>query len=116
MGKLDPWPDVFLVGRFTTTTGPGRVAISGLPTLTVLDPRNLSADKREQAAGVFRHFQALPLLPANEAYRDATRHALDRALLIEILEFSEDVLPPLDNLRRQWCSEPSVHGGKSTSI
>lgn len=92
------------------------LTISGLPTLTVLDPRNLSADKREQATGVFRHFQALPLLPANEAYRDATRHALDRAVLIDILEFSEDVLPPLDNLRRQWCSEPSVHGGKSTSI
>ena len=95
----------------------GRVVltISGLPNLMVLDPRTLSTKKIEQAAAIFDYFRSKPLLPANEAYRDTTRKALDRAVLIDLLELPEDVLPPLENLLRQWCSEPSVHGGKSTS-
>lgn len=92
------------------------LTISGLPNLTVLDPRSLSTDKLTRAAEVFSQFQTSPLLPANEAYRDETRHALDRAILIDILDLPEDILLPLENLRRQWCGEPSVHGGKSTSI
>ena len=92
------------------------LTISGLPNLTVLDPRSLSTGKLRRAAEVFGQFQTSPLLPANEAYRDETRHALDRAVLIDILDLPEDVLLPLENLRRQWCGEPSVHGGKSTSI
>ena len=94
----------------------GRVVltISGLPNLMVLDPRTLSTKKIEHAAGIFDYFRSKPLLPANEAYRDTTRKALDRAVLIDLLELPEDVLSPLENLLRQWCSEPSVHGGKST--
>ena len=92
------------------------LTISGLPKLTVLDVRNLSVDKLRRATEVFSQFQSSPLLPANEAYRDETRHALDRAVLIDMLDLPEDVLLPLENLRRQWCGEPSVHGGKSTSI
>ena len=91
------------------------LTISGLPDLTVMDPRRLPAAKLRQAEKIFQRFQAAPLLPANEAYRDATRQALDRALLVDLLELPEDILDPLDSLRRQWCSEPSVHGGKSTA-
>jgi predicted RNA methylase len=91
------------------------LTITGLPDLIAIDPRELPAARLEHAAEVFARFRQLPLLPANEAYRDATRHALDRALLIEILELPEDVLEPLASLRQQWCSEPSVHGGKSTA-
>ena len=34
--------------------------------------------------------------------------------LVDMLELSTDVLDPLATLRLQWCSEPSVHGGKGT--
>ncbi|MDE0368331.1 MAG: hypothetical protein OXP09_22520 [Gammaproteobacteria bacterium] len=91
------------------------LTISGLPGLATIDPRGLSAAKLQQAQELFQQFQGTPLLPANEAYRDATRQALDRAVLIDLLDLPCDVLSPLDNLRQQWCSEPSVHGGKSTA-
>lgn len=92
------------------------LTITGLPDLMVVDPRNFSAFKLRQAEEILQRFLRLPLLPANEAYCDAVRQSLDHAVLIDLLELPEEVLSPIDNLRRQWCAEPSVHGGKSTSI
>ena len=95
--------------------GRARITISGLPKLPVLDPRALPPGKLDRASAVFEEFRDRPLLPANEAYRDDVRKALDRAVLVDLLDLPEDVLEPLDNLRLQWCAEPSVHGGKRTS-
>ena len=55
------------------------------------------------------------MLPANEAWRDDVRHALDRAVLTRMLGLPEDVMEPLGVLRCQWCAEPSVHGGNGTA-
>lgn len=55
-------------------------------------------------------------LPANEAYRDPTRIDLDRLLLVDVSGLDGGRLESLDLLRRQWCAEPSVHGGKGTRI
>ena len=95
-------------GRAITT-------ISALPELPVLDARALTPEQLERANAIFERFRAQTLLPANEAYRDDARKALDRAVLVELLGLPEAVLPPLDNLRLQWCAEPSVHGGKETA-
>ena len=95
--------------------GRARITISQLPKLLVLDPRALPPGKLDQASAVFEEFRDRPLLPANEAYRDDARKALDRAVLVDLLDLPEDVLEPLGNLRLQWCAEPSVHGGKRTS-
>ena len=95
-------------GRAITT-------ITALPELPVLDPRALAPEQLERADAIFERFRAETLLPANEAYRDETRKALDRAVLVELLGLPDAVLEPLDNLRRQWCAEPSVHGGKDTA-
>ena len=94
-------------GRAITT-------ISALPQLPVLDASALTAQQLERAAALFERFKEELFLPANEAYRDETRKALDRAVLVELLGLPEAVLSPLDNLRLQWCAEPSVHGGKET--
>ena len=91
------------------------LTISRLPALMVLDTRRLSGVQLERAKAIFRAFRDQKLLPANEAWRDEARQALDRAVLIDLLGLPEDVLEPLDLLRRQWCAEPSVHGGKSTA-
>ena len=91
------------------------LTITGLPELMALDVRALPREKLARARAIFRRFRGRPLLPANEAWRDRARQALDRALLVELLDLPEDVLGPLDNLRLQWCNEPSVHGGKPTS-
>ena len=88
------------------------LTISGLPNLTVLDPGALSEVKLERAASIFERFRDVPLMPANEACRDAVRQDLDRAVLVELLELPEDMLEAFANLRLQWCDEPTVHGGK----
>ena len=92
------------------------LTITQLPRLTVLDPRSLSQEQLAQAEAIFERFKEKEFLPANEAYRDDVRQALDRAILVELLDLPETVLEPLDLLRDQWCAEPSVHGGKKTRI
>lgn len=95
--------------------GRARLTISRLPTLTVLDPRKLTAGQLSHADEIFEQFHDQALRPANEAYQDEVRQALDYAVLINLLGLPEDMLEPLSLLRRQWCAEPSVHGGKSTA-
>jgi hypothetical protein len=92
------------------------LTITQLPRLTVLDPRHLSEGQIAQAKDIFEAFKEAEFLPANEAYRDDARKALDRAVLVDLLRLPEATLEPLSILRDQWCAEPSVHGGKSTRI
>ena len=96
----------------------GRVisTISQLPNLPVLDTRHLSAKQHQLAARIFSRFKDQSFLPANETYHDQVRHDLDRTVLVELLGLPESILGPLDLLRRKWCYEPSVHGGKKTRI
>ena len=96
--------------------GRARLTITQLPRLTVLDLRILSKKQIAQAKDIFERFRGKTFLPANEAYRDDARKALDRAVLVELLRLPEAVLEPLSILRNQWCDEPSVHGGKKTRI
>ena len=96
--------------------GRASLSLSRLPDLTVLDPRSLSPAQLARAEAIFERFKDAAFLPANEAYRDDARQALDRAVLIDLLHLPEATLEPLALLRDQWCAEPSVHGGKSTRI
>ena len=95
------------------------ITVTKLPGLPVLDPRTLTEDQLDQCREIFRDFKDKQLLPANEAYRDETRKALDRTLLFgiaSILQLDPALEEGLDLLRKQWCAEPSVHGGKGTRI
>ena len=94
--------------------GRANLTVSRLPELLVLDARTLSSDQYTRADGVFGEFRERPFLPANEAYRDENRQALDEAVLVGLLGLPDSILNPLAVLRRQWCGEPTVHGGKST--
>jgi len=91
--------------------GRARLTISRLPAHPILDPRALTADQREWCRAIFQDFERRDFLPANEAYRDPARQELDAALFSML---GIDRLENLALLRRQWCAEPSVHGGKST--
>ena len=90
------------------------LTLSRLPRLHVLDPRTLTEVQFSRAREIFDEFRNRSLLPANEAWRDTTRQALDAAVLVDLLGLPASILEPLAVLRRQWCAEPSVHGGKST--
>ena len=68
---------------------------------------------------IFDNMKDREFLSANEAFRDETRKALDRKLLFgvtSVLQLDPGLEEGLDLLRRQWCAEPSVHGGKGTRI
>ncbi len=90
------------------------MSITGLPSLVTLDIRTLTQKQIGRSHRIFADFLDHEFLPANEAYHDPARHALDRAVLIDLLGLPQSILEPLALLRRQWCSEPTVHGGKST--
>ena len=82
---------------FGTTQQAGRsnLTISRLPNLPALDPRTMSDAQHARAQDTFEDFRGRPFLPANEAYRDPTRHALDEAVLVELLGLPRTVLDPL---------------------
>ena len=56
------------------------LTITQLPSLTVLDPRELNQEQLAQAEAIFERFKKAEFLPANEAYQDDARKALDRAI------------------------------------
>ena len=97
------------------------LTITRLPELPVLDTRKLAPGQLAAAEQIFDRFKDREFLPANEAYRDPTRIALDKAILIEMLGLhdiagtdADEVMESLKVLRNQWCREYSVHGGKHT--
>lgn len=94
--------------------GRARITISRLPKLLTLDPRELDSGQLAAANSIFDEFREVEFLPANEAYRDENRMALDREVLTVVLGLPNELLDPLGLLRRQWCGEPTVHGGKAT--
>ena len=94
--------------------GRGRMPITAMRTMPTLDITRLAPEQLATAETIFADMRAAEFLPANEAYRDASRQELDRRVLMEILGLPENILEPLDLLRLKWCSEPSVHGGKNT--
>ena len=99
--------------------GRSRLTISRLPEIPVLDPRKLSDQQLDHCRAIFNDFKDREFLPANEAYCDETRKALDRELLFgitSVLQLDLGLREGLDLLRKQWCAEPSVHGGKRTRI
>ena len=96
--------------------GRARLTISQLPALLVIDTTQLSSKQLAEAERVFDKFAKQPLLPANEAFRDKVRIALDEEFLVQVLGLDPNILEPLEIFRNKWCAEPSVHGGKSTHI
>ena len=99
--------------------GRSRLTISKLPDLPVLDPRTLTQAQVDHCRAIFDNLKDREFLPANEAYRDETRKDLDRELLFgitSVLQLDPGLEEGLDLLRKQWCAEPSVHGGKGTQI
>ena len=94
--------------------GRTRVQITAIPSLLSIDPREFDERALRKADALFERFRDAEFLPANESYHDAGRKALDEALLVELLGVPSDIAGDFDLVRRQWCAEPSVHGGKKT--
>ncbi len=106
-----------LVSRWSVSNrqqqGRATLTVSTLSQIPVIDPRSLTPAQISASNGIFEMFRLSELRPANEAWQDTERKRLDEAVA-DVLNIPEMALPALDILRRQWCEEPSVHGGKST--
>ena len=99
--------------------GRSAITITAIPDLPVFDPRTLTDAQMDHCNAIFEGLKGREFLPANQAYQDETRKDLDRALLFgitSVLQLDPGLEDGLDLLRRQWCAEPSVHGGKGTRI
>ncbi len=96
--------------------GRGSMPITAIRTMPTLDVTSLSDAQLKVAEEIFEDFRGREFLPANEAWRDESRKELDRRVLVDLLGLVKNgdsvVMGSLDLLRRKWCSEPSVHGGK----
>ena len=95
-------------------SGRGRMPVTAIRSMPTLDVTQLTPEQLAVAEAVFEDLRDAQFLPANEAYRDASRKELDRRVLTEMLGLPAGILEPLELLRLKWCCEPSVHGGKST--
>ena len=95
-------------------TGRARIKITAVPDLPTLNTRQLKPRQRRRFNALFKEFESKDFLPANEAYRDPARKALDEAVLFDVLGLPPSLAENLDLLRLKWCAEPSVHGGKTT--
>ena len=84
--------------REPTDGGNAHVPRCCAPRLTALDVRALNERQLEQAESLFAEFAERDFLPANEDYRDETRHALDRAVLCGLLG-----LPSRSSIRWWRC-------------
>ncbi len=96
--------------------GRTRVQITAIPSLLSIDPWEFDERALRKADALFERFRDVEFLPANESYHDAGRKALDEALLVELLGVPAELMDDFDLVRRQWCAEPSVHGGKKTRL
>ena len=94
--------------------GRSRLSILLLPELPIVDVRKFSESQLQKSHKIFDDFSDVEFLPANEAWRDEGRKALDETVLVDLLNQPSQILESLDLLRTKWCLEPSVHGGKKT--
>jgi len=90
------------------------LTITLLPQLLTINPRDFSSEQLNLCEKIFSDFRDQHFLPANEAYQDKVRIALDHQILVTLLGLPDQVVDQMSILREQWCSEPSVHGGKAT--
>ena len=91
-------------------SGRSMLTVSSLPSLMVLDPRSLSSIQHDRCDAIFNEMKDAKFRAAKDAATDPTRASLDQLLFVDVLGMSPKVLPVLELLRKQWCSEPSVSG------
>ena len=99
-----------------TQGGRGTTTVTAIPSITMLDVRQLSPEQMTAAVRIYDSLKGKVFLPANEAYHDPVRQELDRRLLTEVLGYDDETVSQLQLLCRQWCLEPSVGGTKKTAL
>jgi hypothetical protein len=95
--------------------GRGRVVISAIGSLPVLNVAKLSKEALSKAVAIFEDMRHRELRPVNEIDRDPVRQELDTRIAAEVLGFPPELVTPhgpLSLLRQKLALEPSIAGGK----
>lgn len=96
--------------------GRGRIGVSALTSLPVLDVTKLSKDALFNAVAIFDDMKHMELRPVNEIMLDNVRQEIDVRLATEVLGFPSELVTldsPLALLRQKLALEPSITGSKS---
>ena len=101
---------------YAQTTQPGRAtmqikALHGLPIPDFAANSDAGGHARRVASQRFDELAKLQIQPASFSFQDTSRHRIDEAAL-EMLGLADDQLArrAIQDIRRMWCREPSVHG------
>ncbi|MFC1910583.1 hypothetical protein ACFLXC_04790 [Chloroflexota bacterium] len=95
--------------------GRGRIGVSALTSLLVLDVTKLSKDALAKAVVIFDDMKHKELRPVNEIAQDPVRAEIDTRLATQVLGFSPELVAPdgpLALLRQKLALEPSIAGSK----
>lgn len=88
--------------------------------MSTLDVRQLSTEALANAKRIFNELKHQKVLPFNQMDADPVRHKLDRLLLSEVLDITEEKRPDVHEglalLRKMLCQKPSMHGGKKAKV
>lgn len=98
--------------------GRGRIGVSALTSMPVLDVTVLSKEVLSKAVAIFDAMKHQELLPVNEIAGDTVRREIDVRLATEVLGFPPELLTPdgpLALLRQKLALEPSITGSKLLS-
>lgn len=96
-------------------SGRGRIGVSPLKNLPVLNVMALSQDQLSKAVAIFDSLKYKELRPINEINKDPVREEIDTKLAIEILGVDPKMIVPggpFDLLRHKLALEPSIAGSK----
>ncbi len=95
--------------------GRGRIGVSALTSVPVLDVAKLSKETLSKAIAIFDDMKHRELRPVNEIAQDNVRAEIDTRLATEVLGFSPELAAPdgpLALLRQKLALEPSITGAK----
>ncbi|MDD5509600.1 MAG: hypothetical protein PHI12_02130 [Dehalococcoidales bacterium] len=99
-------------------SGRGRIVVSALASLPVLDVTKLPKDALSKAVAIFDDMKHRELRPVNEIAQDKVRAEIDARLSTEVLGFPPELIAPdgpMELLRQKLALEPSITGSKSLS-
>lgn len=94
-------------------SGRGRIPVTGLKTLRVLDVTALTSDQLRRAVALFDVMKTKAMLPVSKITVDPVRRELDERFVTEVLGLPSQLSSeqgPLGLLRRKFGAEPSILG------
>lgn len=97
-----------------TQRGRAPVQVEAVKSMPCLDLGKLDRNRLDRAARAFDELSGLELKPACQAHADGNRALIDDACA-EMLGFDAHARRAVEELRRLWCAEPSVHGNNRTA-